>query len=98
MADGGDLRIGEDDPRRARAVGEVLSRHVLAENAGGGDRRLVLGHVGERRAPVEVAHHVQPVAAGHPAVRVDLDVDAHEFEQRRAEPEPARLAVSDNGN
>src|SRR3984885_1763654 len=53
VAGRGDLRIGEDHARRARAVSEVLGRHVVAENVAGGDRRLVLGHVGEWCAPVE---------------------------------------------
>ena len=92
VADGGHLGIGEDHAWRARAVGEVVGRPVLAEHVVGGDRRLVLGHVRERRTPVEVADDVQPVAAGDAAVRIDLDVAARPRGRRSPARGPLRSA------
>ena len=42
----------------------------------GADPRLVLAHVGEQRAPVDVADRVQPVRAADPQLVVDLEVAA----------------------
>ena len=67
----GSVKITRGEPGRRRRASQ---RRVLAEHVVARDRRLVLRHVGERRAAVEVADHVEPVVAGDAAVRVDLDV------------------------
>ena len=55
---GGDLRVGEDHPRRAGPVAD--RRAVLAEDVIGGDPRLVLAGVRQQRAAVDVTDRVQP--------------------------------------
>ena len=93
VADGGDLRVGEDDARGRRAVGAVLGRGRVAEEVLGGDARLVLAHVGEQDAAVDVADRVEPVVAGDLHVVVDLDVAAGlEPDGLEAEVLGARLA------
>jgi hypothetical protein len=70
VPDCGDLGIGEDDTRRQRSL--RASRHALAaiEDVLGRDPGLVLAHVGEQGAPVDVADRVQPAggADAHPVV------------------------------
>ena len=90
VADGGDLRIREDHARRARPIGAVLERAVGPEHVIGGDAGLVLGHVGERCAAVEVSDRVEPVVARHLGVLVDLDVSVG-LEADRLEPEAGDL-------
>ena len=46
---------------------------VVAEDVVGREARLVLAHVGEQRAAVDVADRVEPVVAGDAHVLVDLD-------------------------
>ena len=50
------------------------SASALAEDVVGGDPALVLAHVREQDAAVDVADRVEPVVARHPHVVVDLDV------------------------
>ena len=73
VADGGDLRLGEDHARAERAVGAVRDRGVAAEEVVGGDPRLVLAHVREQRLAVDVADRVQPRVAVGPHAKVDRD-------------------------
>ena len=72
VADGGHLGIGEDHPRR---YGRSRSgrRDIAAEHVGGGGARLVLAHVGEQGAPVDVADRVEPLAPADPHPVVDLE-------------------------
>ena len=71
LADRRDLGVGEDDARGAEAVGDRLD--LAAEHVLGRDPRLVLAHVGEQRAAVDVADRVEPVAAADPQPVVDLE-------------------------
>ena len=89
VADGGDLRVGEDDARGLVAVGAVLGGGRVAEDVLDGEARLVLAHVGEQDAAVDVADRVQPVVAGDLHVLVDLDVAAA-LEPDGVEPELLR--------
>ena len=93
-ADRGDLRVGEHHPRRAGLVRG--RRDVLAEDRVGADPRLVLAHVGEQRAAVDVADRVQPLRAADAQPVVDLEVAARldpgglEPELGRPRPAPDR--------
>ena len=60
----------------ALAVGAVLGGRRVAEDVLARQPRLVLAHVGEQDAAVDVADRVQPVVAGDLHVLVDLDVVA----------------------
>ena len=87
-ADGPDLGIGEDDAGRARAVRAKLDR--AAEDRVGGQPALVLAHVREQDAAVDVADREQPVVAGNAEIVVDderavrLDPDRLEADARGA--------------
>ena len=87
VADGGDLRVGEHDARGLVAVGAVLGGRRVAEDVLDRQARLVLAHVGEQDAAVDVADRVQPVVAGDLHVLVDVDVAAGRLEPDRVEPE-----------
>ena len=81
------VRVGEDHPRRARAVAPwTAGRRLLAEDHVGRDARLVLAHVGEQRAAVHVADRVQPVGRVAPHRVVHLDRLAR-LEADRVEPD-----------
>src|SRR5581483_11658494 len=67
QADGGELGIGEDDPRD----GPVVGLRRLAEDVHRGDSPLVLADVGEHRDAGHVAD--RPDALGGAAALVDLD-------------------------
>ena len=71
LADGGDLGVGEGDAGRADAFGDRLD--LAAEGVLGGDPGLVLAHVGEEGAAVDVADGVEPVAAADPQPVVGLE-------------------------
>ena len=66
--------LGEHHPRRARLVGGRRGR--TTEDVVGADPRLVLAHMGEQRASVDVADRVKPVRAAHAQLIVDLEVAA----------------------
>ena len=100
VPDGGDLRVGEHDARGERAVGAVGERLVVAEDVVGDEPRLVLAHVRQQHALVDVADRVQPVlVAGDAAPVVDVDRVAGRQVQRldaqvlRRGRRPARRAV-----
>ena len=86
LADRGDLGVGEGDAGRADAFGDRLD--LAAEQVLGRDPGLVLAHVGEEGAAVDVADRVEPLAAADPqpvvgleeAVLVGLDADRLEAE------------------
>ena len=67
LAGGGDLGVGEGDPGRADAFGDRLD--LAPEQVLGGDPGLVLAHVGEEGAAVDVADRVEPLAAADPHPR-----------------------------
>ena len=71
LAGGGDLGVGEGDARRADALRDRLGR--APEQVLGGDPGLVLAHVGEERAAVDVADRVEPLAAADPQPVVGLE-------------------------
>ncbi len=90
VADGGDLRLGEDHARGQVAVGaqdRVLA--VPAEDVLGRQARLVLAHVREQHASVGVADDIQPLVAGDPQRRVDRDRLAG-LQAKRLHPERVR--------
>src|SRR5206468_3335307 len=89
VPDGRDLRFREDDARYVRAVGERVELRIATEDRVGGDPPVVLAHVRQQRAAVDVADRVQPVGAVHAERLVDLDVAAW-LEPDRLEAEVAR--------
>ncbi len=90
VADCRDLGIGEDHPRRQRPVGGLADALVAAEDVRGRDSGLVLAHVGEQGAAVDVADRVEPVLAADPHGVVDLD-QAARLERDRLQPEVVRV-------
>ncbi len=83
--DRADLRVGEDHPRRGAAVRAEM--HLLAENRVGGESRLVLPHVRQERAAVDVADRVEPrLVPGNAERLVDRDV-LPRLEPDRVEPD-----------
>ena len=74
---------------RGDAAPSERSAHLLAENRVGGEPRLVLPHVREQRAAVDVADRVEPVVARHP----QRLVDARRACPVRARPSRARASV-----
>jgi len=56
-----ELRLGEHDGRDGAMVGPRQRGRTVQDRVAG-DARLVLAHVGEEVAPVDVADGVEPVA------------------------------------
>ena len=71
LAGGGDLGVGEGDTGGADAFGDRLD--LTAEHVLGGDPGLVLAHVGEEGAAVDVADGVEPLAATDTQPAVGLE-------------------------
>ena len=95
VADRGYLGVRERHARGARPV-EDQARPARAEDGVRRDARLVLAHVREQRAPVDVADRVQPVRPrrAHPVVNLDrlagLEPDRLDPELGRVGPAPDR--------
>ncbi len=88
LADGRDLRVGEDDPRHGGVVGLA----VVAEDVRRRDPALVLADVGQRPDAGDVADRPDALARAHP--RVDGDPaaagrEADGLEAEAAGPRPA---------
>ena len=92
LADRGDLRVGEGDPRRADPFGDRLD--LAAEQVLGRDPGLVLAHVGEERPAVDVADRVEPLAPADPQAVVGLEEAVLAgLDPGRLEPEVARCGA-----
>lgn len=88
VSDGGDLRLGEDHPRREAPVAAQLD--ARAEDVIGRQARLILGHVCQQHAPVRVADHVEPLVT----VRAQRLIDLHVVPVLQSQPlEPDRRGV-----
>ena len=70
-ADRGHLRIGEHHSRRDRCFTDGSG--IFAFDRGGGDAGLVLAHVGQQGASVDVADGKQPRHVFHPQPVIHLD-------------------------
>src|SRR5206468_8963622 len=66
--------VGERDPRRALPVGGCDG--IPPQDVVGGDPTLVLAHMGEQRAAVDIADRVQPARAVDPKAVVYLEPSA----------------------
>src|SRR6266540_1351959 len=88
VTDRRDLRLGEHNPGRERAVGTWVDLRFTAENHVRGDAALVFPHVREQRAPVRVADREEPVVARDPQRLVHLDVPS------RLEPDALQAEVT----
>ena len=79
------------------AVAARVDARVAAEDHVGGDAALVLAHVREQRAAVDVADRVEPIVPGHAQLLVDLDVPAR-LEPDRLEPEVGRRGTASDAD
>ena len=95
MPDGGDLRVGEHDPRRMSAL--AADALIATEDHVGRHARLVLRHVREQRDAVCVTDGVQPGMTGDAELIVDLD-EAPVFLSELLETQPGRARPPSDGN
>ena len=87
-----DLRVGEDHARRSPAVRAQLD--LPAEDRVGDEPALVLAHVRELDAAVDVADGVHPVVTRHAQVVADLErLAGLDSECLEADPRGARRAT-----
>ena len=93
-----DLRIGEDHRGHGPVVGPRLDRRAV-EDGIGGDARLVLAHVGEEDAAVDVADGVEPAAVDAGGAQLVVDVDRlSRLQPDRLEPEVVGVGPAADGH